>query len=276
MGFAGQKNVLNSRRTLVMKFGGDALATPEHFCKVAECVKERFESYDHLIVVVSAMGSMTDELIKLANQVSPVPLKREQDMLISVGERISMSLLAMALVDKKVDAVSLTGSQSGILTSEDHLDARIVNVRPVRLKQHLSEGKVVIVAGFQGVSLNKEITTLGRGGSDTTAVALGSAFGVEKVEFYKDVKGFYSSDPKKLKEPTLKQPTLFSSLSFEKALSLAEKGNAPLHPRAILLASRNHLPLHILSFKEEERRASCGTMIEDRRPLKNRKPVYEA
>lgn len=271
MGFAEQKNVLNSRRTLVMKFGGDALATPEHFCKVAECVKERFESYDHLIVVVSAMGSMTDELIKLANQVSPVPLKREQDMLISVGERISMSLLAMALVDKKVDAVSLTGSQSGILTSEDHLDARIVNVRPVRLKQHLSEGKVVIVAGFQGVSLNKEITTLGRGGSDTTAVALGSAFGVEKVEFYKDVKGFYSSDPKK----KLKRPTLFSSLSFEKALSLAEKGEAPLHPRAILLASRNHLPLHILSFKEEERRAFCGTMIEDRCPPKNRKPVYE-
>ena len=269
-GVCKEKNVLNSGRTLVMKFGGDALATPEHFCKVAECVKERFESYDHLIVVVSAMGSMTDGLIKLASQVSPAPLKREQDMLISVGERISMSLLAMALSDKKVEAVSLTGSQSGILTSEDHLDARIVNVRPVRLKQHLSEGKVVIVAGFQGVSLNKEITTLGRGGSDTTAVALGSAFGVEKVEFYKDVRGFYSSDPKKFKKPTL-----FSSLSFEKALSLAEEGHAPLHPRAILLALKNHLPLHVLSFKEEERRTFCGTMIEDRCVLTNRKPVYE-
>lgn len=258
------------KRCIVMKFGGASLATPEHFCCVAKCIKKKCEIYDQLIIVVSAMGRMTDELMKLACRVSLHPLKREQDMLISVGERISMSLLAMALADQGVDVISLTGSQSGILTSDDHLNARITTVRPIRLQQHLHEGKVVIVAGFQGVSEKKEITTLGRGGSDTTAVALGIALGAKVIEFYKDVRGFYEADPKKSVNAKL-----FSHLSFNKALSLAKKGLSPLHLRSILLASKNGIPLHVLSFRTEERRLFLGTRIQDDQITRSAKPIYE-
>jgi len=258
-------------KTLVMKFGGASLATPNHFLHVAKCIKEKFQSEKRLIIVVSAMGQMTDELMDLAKQVSPTPLKREQDMLISVGERISMSLLAMALADQEVEAISLTGSQSGIITSEHHLEAHITAVRPMRLKRHLEEGKAVIVAGFQGVSQDKEITTLGRGGSDTTAVALGIALGAEKVEFYKDVAGFYEEDPKKAAEASL-----FSHLSYQKALSLSEKGSSPLHPRSIFLASKNGIPLHVLSFREDERRLFPGTNISDDQVARSSEPIYES
>jgi len=253
-----------------MKFGGKALATPRHFREVAVRIQHRAGEYDRLVVVVSAMRHMTDALLALANQVSLHPSKREQDMLISVGERISMSLLAMALSERKVDAVSLTGSQSGILTSNDHLDARIIGICPIRLEQHLKEGKVVIVAGFQGVSESKEITTLGRGGSDTTAVALGVALQAEMVEFYKDVRGVYSADPKRVDKPVF-----FSHLSFEKALTCVDTRSAPLHLRAILLASKNGLPLHVLSFRKEERKRSSGTRIGDDFVAKSKEPLYE-
>ena len=259
------------KHALVMKFGGASLATPKHFCEIASFIQEKSKRHDRLIIVVSAMGRMTDELMELACQVSPCPIKREQDMLISVGERISMSLLAMALADQGVDAISLTGSQSGILTSGDHLDARITDVRPIRLEQHLGQGKAVIVAGFQGVSESKEITTLGRGGSDTTAVALGIALGSEAVEFYKDVKGFYETDPKKSEKGSL-----FSHLAFEKALSFAKEGNSPLHPRSILLASKNGLPLHVLSFREDERKLFPGTRIGDDQTVRSLEPIYES
>jgi len=257
-------------RTLVMKFGGASLATPKHFCHVARCIQEKFKTYTRLVIVVSAMGRMTDELMELAREVSPQPLKREQDMLISVGERISMSLLAMALADQGVEAISLTGSQSGIMTSNDHLEARITAVRPTRLLQHLEEGKAVIVAGFQGVSESKDITTLGRGGSDTTAVALGVALDAEQVEFYKDVSGFHKEDPKKIPHAPL-----FSHLSYREALSLAEKGSSPLHARSILLASKNGLPLHVLSFREEERELFSGTRIRNDQIVRSSEPIYE-
>ncbi len=253
-----------------MKFGGKALATPRRFLEVALCIKQRAEQYKRLVVVVSAMGRMTDALFALANQISLCPLKREQDMLISVGERISMSLLAMALAELEIDAVSLTGSQAGIVTSHNHLNARITEIYPIRLEKHLQEGKVVIVAGFQGVSDRKEITTLGRGGSDTTAVALGVALGAEIVEFYKDVQGVYFADPK-----TDKRPGFFTHLSFERALDFFGKQNAPLHWRAILLASKNGIPLHVLSFREEERSLSSGTRIGNDSFAKRRNPVYE-
>ncbi|WP_420422282.1 aspartate kinase [Simkania sp.] len=258
-------------KTLVMKFGGAALATPNHFCRVARRVKEKFRSDKKLIIVVSAMGQMTDELMELAHKVSPKPLKREQDMLISVGERISMSLLAMALADQGVEAISLTGSQSGIMTSSDHLEACITAVRPLRLKQHLDEGKAVIVAGFQGVSQDKEITTLGRGGSDTTAVALGVACEAEKVEFYKDVPGFYEKDPKKEVDASL-----FSHLSYKQALTYAKQGSTPLHPRSIFLASKNGIPLHVLSFREDERILFPGTKISDDQIARSSEPIYES
>ena len=229
-----------------MKFGGAAVRTPESFSCLAELILERKKEYPRIVVVVSAMGGMTDHLISLALQVNPSPPRREYDMLVSVGERISISLLAMALAAKGAGAVSFTGSQSGILTTGEHSEARIIAVRPGRLHPHLEEGKIIIVAGFQGVSENKEITTLGRGGSDTSAVALGVALGAEKVEFYKDVKGIFSKDP--IHDP---QAFFYSRLSYEEALEVVlQSGGRVLHPRALTLAQKNNLPLHVRSFLE--------------------------
>ena len=253
-----------------MKFGGVALATPHHFLHVAAVIKQKLKKNSRLVIVVSAMGQMTDELMVLAKKVSLRPHKREQDMLISVGERISMTLLAMALADNGVEAISLTGSQSGIITSDRHLEARILAVRPSRIIKHLDEGKTVIVAGFQGVSKTKEITTLDRSGSDTTAVALGIALNAEIIEFYKDVSGFHEEDPKKCSHAPL-----FSRLTFKKALAFSEKGSSPLHSRSILLASKNGLPLHVLSFKKEERALFPGTIIADDQSPKSSEPIYE-
>ncbi|MBI2742505.1 MAG: aspartate kinase [Chlamydiales bacterium] len=237
-----------------MKFGGAAVATAEHFSKIADLILSRSHSYSSIVVVVSAMGDSTDQLIALAKKVNPTPPRRELDMLISVGERISISLLAMALSAKNKEAISFTGSQSGIITSSQHNDAKIIEVRPFRLLPHLSTGKIVIVAGFQGVSREGEITTLGRGGSDTSAVALAIALGAEKVEFYKDVQGICSEDPKKNPEAQL-----FSTLSYPEALEIVQKGAKVLHERAILLAQKNSLPLHVLSFNS----FTEGTMIQN-------------
>jgi len=232
-------------RTLILKFGGAAVATPEQFSAIAEIIAARRQQYSRIVVVVSAMGSTTDDLLKLSLHVHPNPPRRELDMLLTVGERISIALLAMALDGKGIPAISFTGSQSGIITSNDHSEARIVEVKPRRLIAHLNEGKIVIVAGFQGVSRNGEITTLGRGGSDTSAVALGVALEAEKVEFYKDVSGVYTSDPKKDSTAQLLQ-----ELDFDAAHELMLKGAKVLHPRSVLLAQKNQLPLHVLSFHE--------------------------
>jgi len=240
--------------TLIMKFGGASLETPAHFREAADTIVERLSSYSRLVVVVSAMGKMTDRLMELAHEVSETPPKREQDMLISVGERISMSLLAMALKERGQEAISLTGSQSGIITCNKHSEAQIIDLRPERIINHLNQGQVVIVAGFQGVSLEKEITTLGRGGSDTSAVALGVALGADKVEFYKDVLGVYAEDPRENEKAEL-----YSHLSYDEALALAKQGF--LHARAILLASKNRLPLHVLTFKKGQKNSFPGTWI---------------
>lgn len=165
-------------------------------------------------------------------------------MLLTVGERVSIALLAMALSLKNKEAISFTGSQSGIITCNHHCDAFIVDVRPHRILKALESKKTVIVAGFQGMSLEGEITTLGRGGSDTSAVALAAALGAEKVEFYKDVLGIYSTDPK-----LNPQAEIYSNLTFDKALEIAYKGAKVLHPRALLLAKKNHIPLHVLPFE---------------------------
>lgn len=231
--------------TLIMKFGGAAVATAEQFGKIAALIAQRKAQHQKIAVVVSAMGDTTDELLALARQVHPNPPRREQDMLISVGERISIALLAMALELRGIEAISFTGSQSGIITTSDHSEAKIVDVKPWRLLTHLLAGRVVIVAGFQGVSREGEITTLGRGGSDTTAVALGIALGAEKVEFYKDVKGIYSEDPKQ--NP---QSVLFEKLAFDQALELTAKGAKVLHHRSVELAAKNGLPLHVLPFED--------------------------
>jgi aspartate kinase len=241
-------------KTIVMKFGGAAVATPEQFAEIAEIILKRSAEYERIAVVVSAMGGVTDQLISLSRRVNEDPPKREQDMLISVGERISISLLAMAMALKGKEAISFTGSQSGIITCPLHTDARIIDVRPTRLVGHLDAGKVVIVAGFQGVSREGEITTLGRGGSDTTAVALGVALKADKVEFYKDVAGICAEDPKKNPDSPV-----FSLLTYAEALGIVQQGAKVLHPRCILLAEKNHLPLHVRSFKDREEMG--GTVI---------------
>lgn len=242
-------------KTLVMKFGGASVATPAHFSRIADIILARMSEYSRIIVVVSAMGKTTDDLIALAKEVHPEPPRREYDMLISVGERISISLLAMALAKKNKEAISFTGSQSGIITSDTHTEARILEVRPHRLVPCLDAGKIVIVAGFQGVSRKGEITTLGRGGSDTSAVALGLAFKA-KVEFYKDVPGIFSEDPKKNSAAVV-----FPRLSYQEALDIVNKGAKVLHARSIELASKNRLPLHVLSFQEYDPVKNAGTII---------------
>lgn len=254
---------------LVLKFGGASVASPDSFAKIAEIVLERRRLCPQIVVVVSAMGDMTDQLLALAHQVNPSPPRREVDMLVSVGERISVSLLAMALAAKGSEAVSFTGSQSGIITTADHNEAQIVEVRPERLLAPLAEGRIVLVAGFQGVSRTKEITTLGRGGSDTTAVALAAALGAERVEFFKDVGGIYSADPKSCPDAEL-----IPKLTYEEALDLCQRGGHPvLHPRSLALAQQNQLPLHILPFSKE---LKGGTLI---LPTSGRrggaKPIFE-
>lgn len=236
-----------------MKFGGASVATPESFQKIAEIIIERSNQYKKIVVVVSAMGNTTDQLLELARKVHPNPPAREQDMLVSVGERISMALLAMALAAKGRGAVSFTGSQSGIITCGNHADARIIDVKPRRLESALSAGQIAIVAGFQGVSRTGEITTLGRGGSDTSAVALAVATGAPKVEFYKDVPGICDFDPK-----TNPRAKVFSRLSYEAALKLARGGAKVLHARSIELAEKNGVQLSVLSFQHPK---EAGTTI---------------
>lgn len=229
---------------LVMKFGGASVAKPESFSKIANLIKTKLAEDSRIAVVISAMGNTTDQLLQLAFQVHPEPPRRELDMMISTGERISISLLAMALNQIGIEAVSFTGSQSGIITDEDHSNAKIITVRPARLFPVLEKGCVAIVAGFQGVSRKGEITTLGRGGSDTTAVALAAALQAPCVEFYKDVRGVFSEDPKLFPEAQF-----FSELSYKQAFELMQKGAKILHPRCISLAEKNGIVLSIQSFE---------------------------
>ncbi|MCH9630883.1 MAG: Aspartokinase [Chlamydiia bacterium] len=230
--------------TLVLKFGGAAFSKAVDFASIADIIIEHKKHTKNVVIVVSAMKDMTTALIELSKSVHPSPPKREQDMLVSVGERISMSLLAMALHVKGVNAVSFTGSQSGIITNTDHASALIQDVKPYRIQEELVRGNVVIVAGFQGMSVDKEITTLGRGGSDTTAVALGVALDAGEVIFYKDVLGVYKKDPK---EYANLMP--ISYLHYIDALAIVRTGAQILHSRALVLAEKNHIPLLVTSFK---------------------------
>jgi aspartate kinase len=256
-------------KRVVLKFGGASVATAEHFSHIAELIQKKRETTPEIVVVISAMGDTTNQLISLASQVHPNPPRREYDMLVSVGERISMALLAMALHKKGIDAISFTGSQSGIITTEEHSEAKVVHVRPDRLLKSLEGGKVVIVAGFQGVSQKGEITTLGRGGSDTTAVALAIALRAEKTKFYKDVGGIFSEDPKKNPEAAY-----HSQLTHLEAIQIVEKGAKDvLHRRALYLAHQNNAQLEVVSYDREKSLLYTGTKI-GKGPLKE-PPSYE-
>ena len=236
---------------LIQKFGGTSVGTPERIDAVAERILAARTAGHHLVVVVSAMGETTDHLLELANQVHPNPPRRELDMLLSAGERISMALLAMALEKRGVKAASFTGSQSGIITDRFHGRARIREIKPFRLRECLETGTIVIVAGFQGVSVDKEITTLGRGGSDTSAVALAAAFDAE-CEIFTDVAGVYTADPRKV---TLARK--IEAIDYRTMAQLARLGAQVLSARSVDLAARFGVPIKVLSsFTQEE-----GTLV---------------
>jgi aspartate kinase len=265
---------ITSMKTLVMKFGGAAVATPAHFSHIADLVISRLSDNQRAVIVVSAMGETTNQLIELAKQVHPQPPQREYDMLISAGERISMSLLAMAFCRKGIEALSFTGSQSGIITCGRHTQASIIDVKPYRLADCLLKGKIAIVAGFQGVSMQKEITTLGRGGSDTSAVALALALGslnfdVGEVEFFKDVTGIFNEDPKKNKDALQ-----YVHMTYDQALTVVQQGAKVLHDRAIRLAAKNGLPLQVRSFISSNL-GNPGTKVFDPQCERKKIPVYE-
>ncbi|MCX4512296.1 MULTISPECIES: aspartate kinase [Streptomyces] len=228
---------------VVQKYGGSSVADAEGIKRVAKRIVDAKKSGHQVVVVVSAMGDTTDELIDLAEQVSPIPAGREFDMLLTAGERISMALLAMAIKNLGHEAQSFTGSQAGVITDSVHNKARIIDVTPGRIRTALDEGNIAIVAGFQGVSQDKkDITTLGRGGSDTTAVALAAALDAEVCEIYTDVDGVFTADPR-----VVKKARKIDWISFEDMLELASSGSKVLLHRCVEYARRYNIPIHVRS-----------------------------
>jgi aspartate kinase len=228
--------------TLVMKFGGTSVADPEKIRRVAARLVGAKRAGGRVVGVVSAMGQHTDDLVALAHEVSPQPKPREMDMLISVGERISCALAAMAISDLGQEAISLTGSQAGIVTDTVHGKAKIVEVRGSRIREALDEDKIVLVAGFQGVSADRDITTLGRGGSDTTAVALAAALGADACEIYTDVDGVFTADPR-----IVPDARKLHAVSYEEMLEMAASGARVLALRSVEFARNHGVKLHVRS-----------------------------
>ncbi len=227
---------------LVQKFGGTSVADPDRIRAVADHIVRTRRAGDDVVVVVSAMGKTTDDLVRLAHDVADRPGGREMDMLLTAGERISMALLTMAVEDLGQPAVSFTGSQAGILTDTEHGKAKIIEVRADRIRDALAGGKVAIVAGFQGVSTERDITTLGRGGSDTTAVALAAALRADACEIYTDVEGVYTADPR-----IVQTARKLARVSFEEMLEMAATGGRVLALRSVEFARNHHVQVHVRS-----------------------------
>ena len=227
---------------IVQKYGGTSVADPERIRAVAEHVAFTKRHGNDVVVVVSAMGKSTDNLIKLANDVSSVQPARELDMLLTTGERISMTLVCMALAGVGIDAISFTGSQVGIITDTVHTKAKILEVKGDRVREALAQGKVCVVAGFQGVSTDKEITTLGRGGSDTTAVALAAALYADSCEIYTDVTGVFSADPR-----IVPQARKLQHINFDEMLEMAGAGSKVLALRSVEFARNHNVPIQVRS-----------------------------
>jgi aspartate kinase len=224
---------------VVQKYGGSSVADVSRIRQVAERVVLTSRQGHQVVVVVSAMGKTTDTLLALAKDVSPNPERRELDMLLTAGERISMALLSMAIRELGGDAISFTGSQSGIITNDRHVDARIVEVRPYRVQDELARGKIVVIAGYQGVSYKREVTTLGRGGSDTTAVAMAAALGADYCEICSDVDGVYTADPRVVPEAQR-----IGTLSYEETQELAEAGAKVLNAQAVEFAKERGIAIY--------------------------------
>ncbi|MCM3062210.1 MULTISPECIES: aspartate kinase [Bacillus] len=239
---------------IVQKFGGTSVGSTEKIRNVAERVIAEREAGNDVVVVVSAMGKSTDVLVDLAKELTDDPSKREMDMLLTTGEQVTISLLAMALQAKGYDAISFTGWQAGMKTEKVHGNARIVDIDEARIKEELSTGKVVVVAGFQGIADDLHITTLGRGGSDTTAVALAAALKADKCDIYTDVPGVFTTDPRYV--PSARK---LAGISYDEMLELANLGAGVLHPRAVEFAKNYQIPLEVRSSIENE----SGTLIEE-------------
>ena len=228
---------------IVQKYGGSSVADAESMKRVASRIVATKKAGHQVVVVVSAMGDTTDELIDLANQITPIPEGRELDMLLTAGERISMALLAMAIKNLGHEALSFTGSQAGVITTSAHGRARIIDVTPSRIREAIDGGAIAIVAGFQGISQDtKDVTTLGRGGSDTTAVALAAALEADVCEIYTDVDGVFSADPRVV--PSARK---LKTVTYDEMLELAAAGAKVLHLRCVEYARRFDLPIHVRS-----------------------------
>lgn len=242
-------------KCVVQKYGGTSVSNIKRIENVASRIVSYAKKGYRLVVVVSAMGDTTDELITLAKKLSPQPSEREMDMLISTGEQISSALLAMALHKKGYAAISFTGHQVGIITDAYHTSARILTIDTKRIKSELNKGKIIIVAGFQGISKNREITTLGRGGSDLSAVALACALGADMCEIYTDVGGVFTADPR-----TVVGAKKIDCITFDEMLELAARGAQVMYTRAVEVAKKFNIPLHVRSsFSKKE-----GTIIMER------------
>ncbi|MES2568975.1 MAG: aspartate kinase [Verrucomicrobiota bacterium] len=224
---------------VVQKYGGTSVADPDRIRAVAKRVMQTQALGHQVTVVVSAMGDTTDDLLQMARRISPNPERRELDLLLSVGERVSMALLSMAIRELGGNAISFTGSQAGIITNDRHVDARIVEVRPFRVQDELARGRIVIIAGYQGVSYRREVTTLGRGGSDTTAIAMAAALDAEWCEICSDVDGVYSADPRVV--PNARR---IGSLSHEEMQEMAEAGAKVLNAQAVEFAKERGIAIY--------------------------------
>ncbi|MCQ2754784.1 MAG: aspartate kinase, partial [bacterium] len=253
------------KNIVVQKFGGTSVADTEKIRHVARAVIREKKLGNDVVVVVSAMGHTTDALIKLAKEITPNPSSRELDMLLSTGEGVSIALLAMAIQSEGCDAISMNAMQVGIITEKIHSKARILKIKTQKIRSHLKEGKVVVIAGFQGVTDDFEITTLGRGGSDTSAVALAGALGAKRCDIYTDVEGVYTTDPR-----VVPCATRLDQISYEEMLELARVGANVLHPRAVETATQYNTPIRVRStFKLD----NLGTLILGVDQMELHKPV---
>ncbi|MBC1290466.1 aspartate kinase [Listeria booriae] len=249
---------------VVLKFGGTSVGTIEKIKKTADQAIREFKKGNQVVVVVSAMGKSTDRLVDMALEISDNPSKREMDMLLSTGEQVTISLLSMALHEKNYKAVSYTGWQAGITTEPIASNARILDIDTETIQDALTQGKIVIVAGFQGISADREITTLGRGGSDTTAVALAAALEADKCSICTDVVGVFTTDPR-----YIKNARKLNQVTYDEMLELANLGAGVLHPRAVEYAKNYRIPLEVRASHEDE----AGTMIKEEMTMENTKVV---
>lgn len=253
------------KKIVVQKFGGTSVADTQKIKKVADAVIKEKKLGKDVVVVVSAMGHTTDYLVKMANELSDKPSAREMDMLLSTGEGVSIALLAMAIQSKGYDAVSLNAMQIGIMTEKVHQKARIVDIKTDKLRQNLDKGKIIVVAGFQGITEDGEITTLGRGGSDTSAVALAAALKAERCDIYTDVEGVYTTDPR-----IVPNASKLETISYEEMLELARVGANVLHPRSVETAKQFNVPLRVRSTFNLD---NLGTLIIGAKDMEIYQPV---